>query len=68
MLKWARANGFPWGYYTIRWAAFHNKLEILKWVHANGCTSINTRSHELYGSGISRELREWFKENLDNDN
>jgi hypothetical protein len=65
MLQWARANGFPWGYYTIRWAAFNNKLEILKWAHANGCTAINTRSHELYGSGISWELREWFKENLE---
>ena len=65
MLQWARANGFPWGYYTIRWAALNNKLEILKWAHANGCTSINTRSFELYGNDISSELISWFKENLE---
>src|ERR1700688_4508363 len=37
ILKWARANGFPWDTNTCTYTAKNGHLEILKWVIKNGC-------------------------------
>ena len=37
VLKWARANGCPWGSSTCTYAARGGNLDVLKWARANGC-------------------------------
>jgi hypothetical protein len=36
-LKWARANGCPWGVDTCAGAAKNGHLDILQYLWANGC-------------------------------
>ncbi|AJF97388.1 ankyrin repeat protein [Pandoravirus inopinatum] len=37
VLKWARANGRPWGTLTTGFAARYGHFDMLRWLHANGC-------------------------------
>ena len=37
ILKWLRANDFPWGKQTCERAASGGHIEVLQWAHANGC-------------------------------
>ena len=37
VLKWARAQGYPWGTYTCRDAARNGHLAVLQWARANRC-------------------------------
>ena len=37
MLKWARANGCPWDYWTCSGAAEGGHLELLEWAAGQGC-------------------------------
>ena len=69
MIKWAREHGFPWGRYAMWWAAYYDRLEILKWVHANGCICNHTRSNRLrtsgcFGASVSWEVIDWVEQHL----
>ena len=37
LLKWARANGYPWGEDVCSFAASSGHVEVLQWARANGC-------------------------------
>jgi hypothetical protein len=37
ILKWLRANDFPWDEETSSGAAYRGHLEVLRWARANGC-------------------------------
>jgi len=47
MLKWNRANQYPWDTRTCANAASNGHLELLKWARVNGCL----RDKEIYYNG-----------------
>ena len=58
ILKWLRANDFPWSVRTCAYAAEGGHLEVLQWARANGCpwnrdTLIEARA------GVHPEVLNW---------
>jgi hypothetical protein len=53
ILKWLRANDFPWGKQTCERAALGGHIEVLQWAHANGCPwNENTCACAAYGGHL----------------
>ena len=53
ILKWLRANDFPWGKQTCERAASGGHIEVLQWAHANGCPwNENTCACAAYGGHL----------------
>ena len=62
ILKWARANGYPWNEWTCSYAAEGGYLEILKWARGNGCPwDESTCSNAAQGGHL--EVLKWARDN-----
>lgn len=60
ILKWLRANGFPWDGETIGRAAEGGYLEIIKWAYDNG-SPMNEITFKLAVNGGRLKILEWLK-------
>ena len=63
VVKYLRAEGYPWGARTVWRAASYGCLEMVKYLHANGCPW-DPRAHEAAAKyGRNHELQAWMLEN-----
>jgi hypothetical protein len=62
ILKWARANGCPWGRTTCAFAAEGGHLEVLQWARENDCPwDERTCATAAYGGHL--DVLKWAREN-----
>ena len=62
ILKWARENGIPWGYFTYNIVAFHTKMEILNFLSENNCP-YNRDICTIAACNNDLELLKWARAN-----
>ena len=62
ILKWLRANDFPWNESTCLWAAKCGHLEVLQWARTNGCQWNELTCHSA-ALGGHLEVLQWARAN-----
>ena len=62
VVKWLRANGWPWNTTTCSWVEEGGHLEVLQWARANGC-EWNEWTFAFAAQGGHLEVLQWLHAN-----
>ena len=62
VVKWLRANGWPWNTTTCSWVEEGGHLEVLQWARANGCPWNEWRCSSA-AQGGHLEVLQWARAN-----